>query len=111
MASKGINTNTLLMVGGLAVVGVGAFYFLSKRQEALPAPSQTATAATNAAASAAGVTDPAVYAQMLSAMQSMMSKMNSGISKDQAQAELISTYVNMGVTGATQILGAIGSFF
>lgn len=104
-----IKTDTLLMLGGLGLLGFGMFYMM--RKQPAPAPTTTAVAATDAAARAANVTDPMVYQQMLGAMQQMMSKINSGVSKEQAQADLISTYVNMGVTGVTQILGAIGSFF
>lgn len=107
--AKGIDTNTLIILGGMAALGFGAFYLM--KREPSPAPTTNAVAATDAAARAANVTDPMIYQQMLGAMQQMMSKINSGGSKEQAQAELISTYVNMGVTGVTQILGAIGSFF
>lgn len=103
-----IKTDTLLMLGGLGLLGFGMFYMM--RKQPAPAPTTTAVAATDAAARAANVTDPMVYQQMLGAMQQMMSKINTGMSKEQAQAELISSYVNMGVGAATQIAGAIAGF-
>lgn len=107
--AKGINTNTLLIGGGLLALGLGAFYFMNKRHEQTALASPAAQQATTAAASAAGVTDPAVIQQMLGAMQQMMNKINTGTSKQQAQAELIATYTNMGVNAASQIISAIGS--
>lgn len=103
-----VKTDTLLMLGGLAVLGAGMFYFMNKQSQA--APPSDAAALTDSVASGLNVRSDAQYSEMLGMMQSMLSQVNTGgKSKAQAQQELISGYVSLGVGSATQIASAIAS--
>lgn len=99
-----VDANTLVILGGLAVLGAGAYFILGRQ----PQPSApTAASTTSAVAQATGVTNAAVQMQMLQLMQQMESKILAGTDPKLAEAQLISSYVNLGIGSATQIANAI----
>jgi len=103
-----VKTDTLLMLGGLAVLGVGMFYFLNKDRTAMALAAPTAVGATDAAAADLGVSNQAQYNQMLMAMQQAMQGIQSGqIDKKQAQAQITAQYVQMGLGAASTIASSI----
>lgn len=104
-----IKTDTLLMLGGLGLLGFGMFYMMGRRPA--QAASGDAQAATEAAIRAANVTDPMAQNQMLSIMQQLMNQVNQGMDPRVAQAQVISQYAELGIKGVEAILGAIQKFF
>ena len=105
-----MKTDTLLMLGGLGLLGFGMFYMMNKQTASLE---DRALQAAQASAATAGVSNPDMIREMQTMIAQSMQK-SEGMSsweKKMERDKLTAAYVQMGIQGAVAAVGAIGSFF
>lgn len=108
MARKGVDTNTLILLGGMGLLGVGMFFGL-RRPSPAPVQQQQAQMAASEIANALNVQNQTQYQEMYSSLLKALNKSGGDMDKALRDQQLIAGWVNMGIGAATQITGAIAS--
>lgn len=107
--AKGVDTNTIILLGGLGLLGFAMFYVMRQQPQQQVTPSAQSLA--SGVASAGGVSDPNTISMMAQLMQQALNNRDRGMDKDLIRAQIISQYADLGIRGAAAIISSIAGFF
>lgn len=106
--AKGVDTNTVILLGGLGLLGFAVFYMMRQQPQQVTPTAQNVAAGV---ASAGGVSDPNTISMMAQLMQQALNNRDRGMDKDLVKAQIISQYADLGIRGAAAIISSIAGFF